>query len=100
MGQIVAISPGIGVADLRPAYMPPSQAQAAFNRSVASAATAVNSGGLLGENRELTFAVDPSTHRPVIRVMDVNTNEVVDQWPPEYLLELAAEAKSSARDSG
>lgn len=97
MGQIVATSPG-GSSDPRPAQTPVSTEQAAFNRSVAGAANTVSSTGILGENRELSFSVDPATHKPVIRILDVNTKEVIDQWPPEYLLQLAAD--TSKRDSG
>ncbi len=94
MGQIVAASSAIGVAsDARSTQSPITAEQAAFNRSVATAAGVVNSSGLLGQNREVTFAVDPGTHKSVIKVVDVNTNEVIDQWPPEYLLQLAAQNK-------
>jgi uncharacterized FlaG/YvyC family protein len=95
MGQIVGISPGTGGASDPHASqfsMPPEKA--AFNRSVATAANAVNQSGILGENREVTFSLDPASRQPVIRVMDIKTNEVITQWPPEYLLQMAADAQS------
>ena len=101
MAQIVA--PAVGAVSANVSTVThaaaPSPAQAAFNRSVASAAKAVNSAGIVGENREVTFSIDPATKTPVVRVVDVNTKEVVDQWPPEYLLELAQSA-NEARNSG
>lgn len=93
MGPIATNTPG-NVYDSRQAQPNISTEQAAFNRSVASAAGKVNESGILGENREVTFSVDQSTHIPVIRVIDSDTKEVIDQWPPEYLLQMAAQTKS------
>jgi len=50
----------------------------------------INSSGMLGQN-ELVFSVDRATHRPIIRVEDRETHEVVMQLPPEYVLRLAQE---------
>src|SRR5579883_2107089 len=98
MGPI-ATSPGnTGAYDSRQQNI--STEQAAYNRSVASAAGAVNQSGILGDNREVTFSVDQSTHKPVIRVLDANTKEVIDQWPPEYLLQMAEQTRLAERDSG
>ncbi len=44
-----------------------------------------------GEGREVTFSLDPATKAPVIKVIDTATKEVISQWPPEYLLQIAAE---------
>ena len=44
---------------------------------------------LFGEGRELTFAVDRDTQRPVVRVVNSQTGEVIWQSPPEYMLKLA-----------
>jgi uncharacterized FlaG/YvyC family protein len=100
MGQIVTSSlAGHGATDSRPTQNSASVEQAAFNRSVAAAAGVVNASGILGQNREVTFAVDPASHRPVVRVLETDTKEVIDQWPTEYLLQMAAQADSSAKDS-
>jgi uncharacterized FlaG/YvyC family protein len=100
MGQIVTSSLGsAGANDSRPGQNSISAEQAAFNRSVASAAGVVNASGILGQNREVTFTVDPASHRPVVRVLETDTKEVVDQWPSEYLLQMAAQANSSGKDS-
>jgi uncharacterized FlaG/YvyC family protein len=48
----------------------------------------LNDSGLFGKN-QIVFAVDSVTHRPVIRIEDRETHEVVQQLPPEYVLELA-----------
>ena len=92
MGPIATNTPGSAY-DSRQDQPGISAEQAAFNRSVASAASAVNQSGILGDKREVTFAVDHSTHRPVVRVLDTDTKEVIDQWPSEYLLQMAAQTR-------
>jgi uncharacterized FlaG/YvyC family protein len=72
----------------------------AFNRSVSAAVQTVNSAGSAGDGREVTFSVDQATKRPVIKVIDTATKEVLSQWPPEYLLRIAAESNKLTRDSG
>lgn len=72
----------------------------AFTRSVAAAVQTVNDTGYLGRGREVTFSVDQATKMPIIKVIDTSSKEVIEQWPPEYLLELAAEAQKPMRDSG
>lgn len=61
------------------------------NRAIAAAVARLNDAGYAGADREVTFSVDRSTKMTVIKVIDTNNNEVITQWPPEYLLQLAAE---------
>ncbi len=63
------------------------------NREVIQAVKALNSTEMFGENNELQFQKDPLTHRMVVRMIDRKTKEVVSQIPPEYVIELAAQAK-------
>lgn len=72
----------------------------AFTRAVAAAVQTVNESGYLGSGREVTFAVDHATRLPVIKVVDTSTNEVLEQWPPQYLLQIAADSEKRTRDSG
>ena len=60
----------------------------AQRRQVIQAAKTVNESGALGRN-QLVFSVDSQTHRPIIRVEDRETHEVVLQIPPEYVIRLA-----------
>jgi uncharacterized FlaG/YvyC family protein len=78
----------------------PTTEERAFNRSVSAAVETVNNAGSAGDGREVTFSVDQATKRPVIKVIDTTTNEVVSQWPPEYLLQMAADAKELTGLSG
>ena len=57
------------------------------------AVKAVNEAGLFGQQYELTFAMDRRSSRPLLRLVDRNTHEVVRQIPPEYVLRLAQRTK-------
>jgi flagellar protein FlaG len=69
----------------------PPEAQARQNREIVQAVRAVNGAELLGSDRELVFARDRATGRPVLRIVDRSTREVIRQTPPEYALRLARE---------
>jgi len=77
------------------AASPVSMEQAAERRQLIRAARAVNASGTLGRN-ELVFAVDSETRRPVIRVEDRETHEVLFQVPPEYVLRLAQDLRTGS----
>jgi uncharacterized FlaG/YvyC family protein len=70
--------------------------EAAQRRQLLQAANSVNKSGVLGQN-QLVFIMDRQTHRAVFRVVDRNTHQVVSQIPPEYVLQLAQNLGSSAK---
>jgi flagellar protein FlaG len=72
----------------------------ALNRSVSAAVQTLNNAGYAGGGREVTFSVDQATRRPVVKVVEISTKEVLLQWPAEYALELAASTDKLTRDSG
>ena len=47
------------------------------NREIIQAVRAVNASVKLGDNNELTFSLDRQTRRPVIKIVNRKTNEVV-----------------------
>lgn len=53
------------------------------------AVKSVNQSGVFGSSDELTFSSDPESGRPVIRLVNKETKEVVRQIPAEYLLRLS-----------
>jgi uncharacterized FlaG/YvyC family protein len=57
--------------------------------AIVRAVRSINGSGVLGENRELTFLVDRGTHKLILRVVDVKTDEVILQLPTEEVLRLA-----------
>ncbi|HUB77921.1 MAG TPA: flagellar protein FlaG [Bryobacteraceae bacterium] len=58
-------------------------------RQLVTAVNEINKSELMGEGRQLTFTRDPSTRKPVIQIVDQNTGEVLDQIPPETVLQLS-----------
>jgi uncharacterized FlaG/YvyC family protein len=71
-----------------------------FNQAVAAAAGQLNEAGYLGAGREVKYSIEQGTHTPVIQVVDSQTKEVITQWPAAYVLQLAAEMKTRAKDPG
>lgn len=72
-----------------------SPEQASQNRELIQAVRAINESqqANLGESTYLQFGVDRDLHRPIVKVMDPVTNEVVMQIPNERVLEMARELK-------
>ena len=61
------------------------------------AVKSVNQSGVFGGSDELTFASDPESGRPIIRLVNKETKEVVRQIPAEYLRRLSEDAVRSTR---
>jgi len=103
MGEITVISE-VALANTTPHASPqpdsPPSAVRELTRSVAAAVQTVNEAGFAGQGREVTFSFDQATRVPVVKVLETSTREVITQWPPEYLLRMAADARKSTRDSG
>lgn len=73
-----------------------SPEEIAQRRQVARAAKTVNASGTLGGN-QIVISVDRATRRPIIRVENRDTHEVLLQIPADYVLQLAQNlGKSSA----
>ena len=89
--DISAVNRGIPVL-ASPTSVAPVDNSASTNRDVVQAVKALNGAEMFGEN-ELTFQKDPHTHRMVIKIVNKKTQELVQQIPPEYVLELAQDLK-------
>ena len=61
----------------------------ADQRQIVQAVKALNATEMFGEDSELTFVLDRETRRPLVRIIDKKTNEVIRQIPPEYALRMA-----------
>jgi flagellar protein FlaG len=55
----------------------------------------LNERRALGQDTEVTFVLDRTTRRPLIRVVNRETKEVLMQLPPEYALRLADSVQKS-----
>jgi flagellar protein FlaG len=69
-----------------------TSADRAQQREIIQAVHAVNKAEVFGQNSELTYALDRETRRPVLRIVDKKTREVIDQIPSERVLALARES--------
>jgi len=78
------------------ALTPLTPRQRAEQQQLIQAVEAVNQAQLLGQNSELTISIDRHTRRPVMKLMDKETQEVIRQVPAEYLLRLAEVARSQS----
>lgn len=76
-----------------------NQETATARRALATAARVVNTSQVLGQQNELVFSLDPTSHRVVAQIVDRATQKLVEQVPPEYILKLAAELAGNPPDS-
>lgn len=83
-----------------PAVEPVRNEDPAITRQLTTAVRALNQSGLYGQDRQLQFARDPRTRMMVIRLVQPNTGEVLDQIPPETVLQaFAALEQLQAKDT-
>jgi uncharacterized FlaG/YvyC family protein len=68
----------------------------AQNRELIQAVKSVNAVEHFGADNELTFLLERYTQRPIIRLVNTRTKEVIQQIPPQSVLELAKRSGSSA----
>jgi uncharacterized FlaG/YvyC family protein len=61
----------------------------AENRELIRTVKEIDAAELFGQDSELTFARDQETCRPVVRVINRQTHQVLMQLPPDYVLRLA-----------
>lgn len=61
----------------------------AEHRELIQAVHALNGAEVFGQNQELTFVLDRDTRKPLLRIVDRKTGEVIAQVPPEHVLRLA-----------
>lgn len=61
----------------------------AEKREIVQAVHALNKAESFGPHKELTFSLDRETKRPVLKIVDRKSGEVVTQIPSEQVLRLA-----------
>lgn len=57
--------------------------------ALVQAVQTLNQAQSFGPNSEVTFSLDRTTHKPVLQIVDRQTNEVISQLPPEHVLRMA-----------
>lgn len=68
-----------------------SSASPANQSVLARAVQAVNNSDLLGPENELTFVIDRAAHMVVIRLVNKDTRETIEQLPAQDVVRLAEE---------
>jgi|SRR5947209_7800655 len=58
------------------------------DRQIVAAVQELNKSELMGQDRELAYRHDPKTGQPVIQIVSTATGDVIDQIPPELVLQL------------
>jgi flagellar protein FlaG len=67
------------------------------DRNLVKAVKKLNESGFAGTGNELTFVFDRNTRRPLVRIVNKETREVIQQIPPEHVLRMAEELRESIR---
>lgn len=64
----------------------------AEQKQLIHAVESLNRAGFFGPSNELQLSYDRGARRHVVKLVDLQTKEVIQQIPPEYVLRLAKEA--------
>ncbi len=62
---------------------------AAGNRPVLAALKVLKDSGIFSDSHQFSIAIDPATRQAVIRITDRATQELIEQFPSEYILQVA-----------
>ena len=65
---------------------PAQQNDPSMVRQIVTAIRGLNQSEMMAPDRQLTFMLDPKTQRPVIRIVEKDSGDVIDQIPPEMIL--------------
>jgi len=92
VSSTLPVSAPVSTAKPTPTTKPAAnQETATARRALATAARVVNDSQVLGQQNELIFSLDPTSHRVVAQIVDRETKQVVEQVPAEYILKIAEE---------
>lgn len=75
----------------------PAPEQVVQRGQLIQASKIINGSGVLGGQNELSFTVDRATHLTIMRVVNRETQDVIMQLPPEYVLHLAEDLGNENR---
>ena len=85
--DITRISAENASASVRPSGTETERAQ------LAQAVTTIRNANIFSPENKMTIVTDPATRRPVLRVVDRNTDELITQLPSEDVLRLAQQLR-------
>jgi uncharacterized FlaG/YvyC family protein len=99
MNEVPAVTAITEAASAASLVVVPSGPERALVREVSKAVSQLNEAGFAGQGNEITFSIDQATRLLVVKVVNTDTQDVLSQWPAQYVLQLAADNAESARDS-
>ena len=73
---------------------PEGQANLAERREVLQAVRVLEKSTIAGDSNEIRFALDRETRRPVVRIVNRETGELIKQFPTEEVIRLAQQLKN------
>ena len=82
---------------VQPAVSATTPEERVFNLSVAAAVRQLNDAGQAGAGREVTLSIDAASRQPVVKVIDSQTKEVIEQVPTKYALAIAADYENQRK---
>ncbi len=74
---------------------PDGQVQLAERRELLQSVKELQKANVAGEGNELRLALDRETKRPVVRIVNRETGELIQQFPTEEVIRLAERLKAS-----
>ncbi len=74
---------------------PEGQVQLAERRELLQSVKELEEAKVAGEGNELRLALDRETKRPVVRIVNRETGELIQQFPTEEVIRLAQRLKAS-----
>ena len=75
--------------------LPEGQAQLAERRELVQAVKELEKAAVAGDGNELRLALDRETKRPVVRIVNRETGELIQQFPTEEVIRLAQRLKAA-----
>ena len=87
------------ISRIDPSELKTSPSQAQYHPfeagELARAVKLLNQSKLFGDRRELSFRWDADAHRPIVRIVDRQSGEVIQEIPSQELLRMTAEMEKS-----
>ena len=74
---------------------PEGQAQLAERRELLQLVKVLEKAQVAGDGNELRLALDRETKRPVVRIVNRETGELIQQFPTEEVIRLAQRLKAT-----
>ncbi|MBY0505108.1 MAG: flagellar protein FlaG [Bryobacteraceae bacterium] len=76
---------------------PEGQVQLAERRELLESVKTLEKARVAGDGNELRLALDRETKRPVVRIVNRETGELIQQFPTEEVIRLAQSLKAQRR---